>query len=102
MGQYVLDFLNIFTGLRKTIVMLLTMGISTFLVMRGNLSGDNFTDLTKTIVIGFFSANSIEHFSSMVQAHLSSKNAAAITGALGNSTVAKAVENVIVGVGDGN
>ena len=75
MAKYVLDFLNIFTGLRKSIVMLLLMTISTVLVVKGYIGGSSFADIMKSTVIAYFGANGIEHFSSMVQAHLQSKSA---------------------------
>lgn len=90
MADYVLDFLNIFTGLRKTIVMLLTMAVGTTLIVKGYLSGNNYVDLMKTVIIGFFGANSVEHFSSMVKSHLDSKSAVL------NNPIAKKVESVIV------
>jgi hypothetical protein len=74
MAKYVLDFLNIFTGLRKSIVMLLLMIIGTYLILRGFLNGGQFVDLFKAVVISYFGANGVEHFSSMIQAHLESKN----------------------------
>ena len=91
MSAYILDFLNILTGLRKTVVMLLVMVISTWLIVRGYLNGQNYTELLKTVVIGFFGANSVEHFSSMVQAHLQGKLPQSSNAAV------QAVENVIVG-----
>ena len=73
MAKYVLDFINIFVGLRKSIVMLLLMAISTTLITKGFLSGANFTDLLRATIISYFGANGVEHFTSMVQAHLNSK-----------------------------
>ena len=74
MADYVLDFLNIFQGLRKSIVMLLLMVIGVALILKGFLNGGQFVDLFKATVISYFGANSVEHFISMVQAHLQSKS----------------------------
>ncbi len=75
MKQKWLDFLNIIQGLRKTLVMFLLMIIGVWFRLKGYLSGDNFTDLLRATVIAYFGANSVEHFTSMVQQHLVSKDA---------------------------
>lgn len=76
MKQKLIDFLNIIQGLRKTLVMFLLMIIGVWFRLKGFLSGDNFTDLFKATVIAYFGANSVEHFTSMVQQHLVSRDAA--------------------------
>ena len=76
MKQRLVDFLNIIQGLRKTLVMFLLMIIGVWFRLKGYLSGDNFTDLLRATVIAYFGANSVEHFTSMVQQHLVSKDAA--------------------------
>ncbi|CAM6004828.1 unnamed protein product [Sphagnum balticum] len=55
--------------------MFLLMIIGVWFRLKGYLSGDNFTDLLKATVIAYFGANSVEHFTSMVQQHLVSKDA---------------------------
>ena len=77
MKQKWLDFLNIIQGLRKTLVMFLLMIIGVWFRLKGYLSGDNFTDLFKATVIAYFGANSVEHFTAMVQQHLVSRDAKA-------------------------
>jgi hypothetical protein len=76
MKQKFIDFLNVFQGLRKSIIMLLLMIIGVWFRLKGYLSGDNFVELFKATVISYFGANSIEHFTAMVQQHLASKSGA--------------------------
>jgi hypothetical protein len=78
MSDYLVSFLNIFTGLRKTIVMLLLMIIGVSFRVKGLLNGNEFVDLFKVTVVSYFGANSVEHFSSMVEAHLKSKSTVAV------------------------
>lgn len=73
MSDYLVSFLNIFVGLRKSIVMILLMIIGVIFRIKGMLDGAQFVDLFKATVISYFGANSVEHFSSMIQAHLASK-----------------------------
>jgi purine-cytosine permease-like protein len=70
-----IDFLNIFSSLNKSLVMLLLMVIGVWFRLRGYLSGDNFVDLLKTTVVSYFGAHIAEHFTAMVRDHLASKNA---------------------------
>lgn len=74
MAKYVLEFLDIFQGLRKSIVMVLLMIIGTVLVTKGYLNGGNFVDLFKATIISYFGANATEHVTGMIQAHLEGKN----------------------------
>jgi len=74
MAEYLVNFLNIFTGLRKTIVMLSLMFITCIFRIKGYIGPDNFEGIMKSTVLGFFGSNSIEHYTAMVKTHLESKN----------------------------
>ena len=74
MVQYLVNFLNLFQGLRKTIIMLALMIVSVILLIKGYINRGNFTDLLKNTILGYFGSNSIEHFTAMVKEHLVSKN----------------------------
>lgn len=74
MKQKVLDFVNLFTGLRKTIIMLLLIVICVVFRSTQLISGENLVDLLKATVISYFGSNSVEYFTGMVKEHLISKN----------------------------
>lgn len=73
MKQKVLDLVNLFTGLRKTIIMLVLIAICIGFRIANLMSGENMVELLKNTVIAYFGANSVEHFSAMVKEHLISK-----------------------------
>ncbi len=75
MKEKLAEFLDVIMGFRKLIVMLLVFTISVSFRLKGYLNGDQFTDLLKAVVIAFFGANSVEHFTSMVEQHLENKSA---------------------------
>ena len=73
MTQKIVDFLNVFQGLRKTVVMLALIIITVIFRIKGLIAPDNFEGLLKATVVSYFGSNSIEHFTTMVKAHLDSK-----------------------------
>ena len=73
MAEYLVNFLNSFIGLRKTIVMLALLVITCVFRVKGYIGPDNFEGLLKTTVVAYFGSNSIEHFTAMVKEHLNSK-----------------------------
>ena len=73
MNQKILEFIGIFTGMRKTLVMFLLIFVGIVFRVKGYLSGDNFVDLLKGTTIAFFSANGLEHLTSTVKEYINSK-----------------------------
>lgn len=73
MKQKLLDLLNIVAGLRKTIVMVLVMAICVGFRIVNKMSGENIVELLKATIIAYFSANGVEHFTSMVKERMISK-----------------------------
>lgn len=73
MRQKLAEFLNVFFGLRKTIVMFVLVTIAIIFRCYGLLSGAEFVDLLKNTVIAFFSANTIEHLTTTVKTYFDSK-----------------------------
>ena len=73
MAQYLVNFLNAFQGLRKSIVMLALIAIASVFRVKGLIDPENFSSLLKATVVSYFGSNSIEHFSTMVKTHLESK-----------------------------
>jgi hypothetical protein len=73
MGAKVAEFLNVFFGFRKTIVMLLLVLIGIVFRLENFINGSEFVDLLKNTVIAFFASNSIEHFTSMAKSYMDSK-----------------------------
>ena len=73
MAQYVVDFLNSFIGLRKTIVMVALLVVTCIFRLKGYIGPDNFEGLLKATVVSYFGSNSIEHFTTMVRERLTSK-----------------------------
>lgn len=80
MKQKVIDFLNIFSALNKSIVMFLLLAISIIFRVKGYLNGDNFVELIKSTVISYYGVTGLVHFTSMIKDHLASKTTAAIVG----------------------
>lgn len=78
MSDYIVNFLNIFVGIRKSLVMIAVLVIATLFRLKGYVDGGQFVDLCKATVLGFFGANGVEHFTAMVKSHLDSKKAVAI------------------------
>ena len=73
MGQYLVDFLNVFQGVRKSVVMLAIIAITAIFRAKGLVSGDNFENLLKATVIAYFGSNSIEHYTAMVKERITAK-----------------------------
>lgn len=73
MRQKLAEFLNVFFGLRKTIVMFTLIVIGILFRLYGLLSGAEFVDLLKSTTLGFFSANMIEHLTTTVKTYFDSK-----------------------------
>jgi hypothetical protein len=76
MKQKLIDFLNVFQALNKSIVMFLVLLIAIVFTVKGYLSGSNFVDLAKATVVSYFGVTGVVHFTSMVQQHLINKSAA--------------------------
>lgn len=72
MTQYLVNFLNFFQGLRKTIVMLALLIVSIIFRIKGLIAPDNFEGLLKATVVSYFSSNAVEHYTSMVKERLTS------------------------------
>jgi hypothetical protein len=73
MTQYLVNFLNLFIGLRKTVIMLALLLVSIIFRIKGLITPDNFSDLLKATTLGFFASNSIEHYTTMIKDQLNSK-----------------------------
>ncbi len=73
MTQKIIDFVSVFTGARKTIVMVSLIFICIVFRIKGLMSGDNMVDLLKGTCIAFFSANGLEHITSTVKEYINSK-----------------------------
>jgi hypothetical protein len=73
MAQYVVNFLNLFQGIRKSVVMLALIAITSVFRAKGLIAPDNFEGILKSTVIAYFGANGIEHYTAMVKTHLESK-----------------------------
>lgn len=67
MAQYVVDFLNSFVGLRKSIVMLALLVVACIFRVKGYIGPDNWEGVLKSTIIAYFGSNSIEHYSAMVK-----------------------------------
>jgi hypothetical protein len=73
MGAKMAEFLNIFFGFRKTIVMFVLIAIGIVFRLSNLVNGAEFVDLLKNTVIAFFAANSIEHFTTTIKTYIDSK-----------------------------
>ena len=67
MTDWLVNFLNSFIGLRKSIVMLALMAIASVFRIKGYIGPDNFEGLLKATIVAYFGSNSIEHYTAMVK-----------------------------------
>jgi hypothetical protein len=67
MAEYLVNFLNSFQGLRKTIVMLAVLAITCMFRVKGYLGSDNVEGILKATVVSYFASNGIEHYTAMVK-----------------------------------
>jgi hypothetical protein len=70
MAEYLVSFLNIFQGLRKTIVMLAVLVLACIFRLKGYIAPDNWEGVLKATVVSFFASNACEHYSSMIKERL--------------------------------
>jgi hypothetical protein len=71
MIQYIVDFINVFQGLRKTVVMLAVLIVTCIFRIKGYLGPDNMEGILKATVVSFFASNGLEHYTAMVKEKLS-------------------------------
>ena len=71
--QYLVNFLNVIQGLRKTAVMFGLMAIAVVLRIKGYMDGTNVSDLLKGTAVAFFAANGLEHVTTTVKTYINSK-----------------------------
>lgn len=76
MRRKLAELINVFFGLRKTIIMLLLMIIGIVFRVHDLVSGSEFVDLLKNTVLAFFAANGCEHILTTVNAYYNNKNGA--------------------------
>lgn len=74
MIQYIVNLVDLFQGLRKSIVMLALIIITSIFRAKGYITPENFEGLLKATIIAYFGSNSVEHFTAMVKTNLESKN----------------------------
>jgi hypothetical protein len=74
MAQYLVDFLNGFQGLRKSIVMLTLIVITSVFRVKGYIGPDNFEGLLKATIVAYFGSNSVEHYTAMVKERILANN----------------------------
>lgn len=69
-----MKFLNDFlSGARKFLVMVTLIVIGVAFLISGHISGREFVDLLSGTTIAFFSANGVEHLTSMVKEYIGKK-----------------------------
>lgn len=72
MIQAIVDFINVFQGLRKTIVMLAVLIATCVFRVKGYIQPDNFEGIIKATVVSFFASNGLEHYTAMIKERLTS------------------------------
>lgn len=70
MVQYIIDFINVFQGLRKTVVMLAVLIVTCVFRIKGYIGPDNMEGILKATVVSFFASNGLEHYTSMIKERL--------------------------------
>ncbi len=73
MKQKLADFIAIFLGLRKTIVMFTLLLIAIVFRIEELINGEQLVDLLRYTVIAFFSANSIEHVGETIRHYVNAQ-----------------------------
>jgi hypothetical protein len=73
MARKLAEFLNIFFGMRKFILMGGLLFIGIIFRIQGMLSGSEFVDLLKATTISFFAANSGEHALVAIKSYMDAK-----------------------------
>lgn len=74
MKQAMADFVEVVFGFRKFILMVFILLVSIIFRIKGQISGQEFVDLLKNTVLGFFAANGFEHASLTVQEYFKAKS----------------------------
>ena len=86
MAEYIVDFLNSFIGLRKTIVMLALLVVSCIFRIKGYIGADNWEGVLKSCIVAYFASNSIEHYTAMVKEKLNSQGKEILTTEIDSKT----------------
>ena len=86
MARYIVDFLNSFVGLRKSIVMIALIIITSVFRVKGYIGPDNFEGLLKATIVAYFGSNSIEHYTTMVKERLTSSGKTVATTEIDSTT----------------
>lgn len=73
MGQKLADFLAVFLGVRKTLVMFILILIGVVFRIRGLINGDQLVTLLQSTTVAFFAANSIEHVGETIRHYINTK-----------------------------
>jgi hypothetical protein len=73
MTQKLADFIAIFLGLRKTLVMGILIAIGIIFRVKGLIDGNQLVALLQGTSIAFFAANSIEHVGETIKHYVNSK-----------------------------
>lgn len=73
MTQKLADFLAVFLGLRKTIMMFALLFLGIIFRLKGYIDGAQMVDLLKGTTIAFFAANSVEHVGETVRHYVDAK-----------------------------
>jgi hypothetical protein len=70
MIDLLVNFLNIFDGLNKTIIMFMILVISCVFRVKGYISGDNWEGVIKAVTVSYFGTHMVEHYTSMIKERL--------------------------------
>lgn len=73
MKQKLADFIAIFLGLRKTIVMFALLLIGIIFRMENLINGEQLVALLQSTTIAFFAANSVEHVGETIRHYVNDK-----------------------------
>lgn len=73
MKEKVAEFIQIFFGFRKFILMILLFGVGIIFRLHNYVDGGQFVDLMKNTTIAFFAANGFEYISSTIKEYVNSQ-----------------------------
>lgn len=73
MKQELADFIAIFLGLRKTLVMLMLLAIGIIFRIENLIDGNQLVALLQSTTIAFFAANWVEHVGETIKHYINAK-----------------------------
>jgi hypothetical protein len=79
MVNLLVNFLNVFEGLNKTIIMFILFIVTCVFRVRGYIDSDNWGTVLRATVVAYFGTHMVEHYTAMVKERLTAKGKEEVT-----------------------